>query len=1395
MPRTEGQTRGTPRAVGVSIHSHTKQHDPKHAETLGRYRISMKQNDTFADVGLKALQRFRQEKPDQGRLVEVDIIMDSDYYLCALTDQLETLKDGEALHVFLTEPSSALSQKTPDKSPANPKGKPTQTAKGPATPNPPKPAESASSNPGQPAQASGRMLRSSTKPKETSAVAAAATAPPPQIYISSDSSSPGSEDTDCVIVGENRGSTQKPSSTPAPVSKTPPTLNNDAPGSRKASFSLPKNRTLGSAVRVKPQGIASPLKADALRANTKSTATSKSQTAASQVSSAPSYGKIKKDVYEISSDDEGSITPQQSRNLRTRSQASQDGMVPPSPLPQKAASERATSPRQKLLPSPAKVISINDSGYSLSNESDDEIRGVAKTPDSSYTVKNTRGLHSVSRRKGSSAQRGTATGIPSSSGVAMTGSSPCTRTSTRRSGDLVRQLGEFTNATKKRLEEEATAAAAAAEAAMKEQAEAKARSKRGSTREVIDQIKKMTNRRTEPKPLMEEIPDSFFEDTDLSDDHLGDDIIYGPSQSQSQSSNATATPKDQTPRFKGKRSSHPAPTTSFTPVNTLYPEYETQPQSQIQPGHMTGKSFGLNYPKHFRDRFSDAEQSDDEDNGDDRSVGSEGERFWRGEVLGEDGLPKAFKEYSWKYPTQFVSLGQRGYTYVGDGPWEGLILSGRHRGKYLFGCEPPTNEQIAEEEENAEPRVQTQDWEEEEEEEKDQSDVGTNNNVAEQVELPPCSLNLDHMTPNHTTPTPQGQSGQDVAKVSDDSDLRSADSEASSVLIRRQLEAECPPSNQQLGILMSSSPSKTPTIRSNVASNHSPSVRTGDVHLGQSDEDTEDTPRPVSKLVVNNSGLSEGKKATIKKVTFSDQVNGEKDDGNEKATILPYNEPPAKTIAFKTPEDDTHDDESLMPPKPLAEITASAISDDGEDGNEGSQDSDVLALKYVLQESPRWLSSLTTTGQAQDNSKGLEQQLPASSISKQRQKSEPPPSSAPPRLRSYTPIPLPVIPTFTAATQSQIATEGPRFAGVGLERKRLTSEPPGSALQATASKRRSFTPVPPPIIPVFSGPALVGLDPVADDPFMMKEVDSAVQQEQPKLPETPLKARSKLSDSHLLKSAVSSATSPISTSNKRRHRDDEDEHSEEPAEEWPSRKKHKTKKYHKKDKLAREHCREEQQQQVEDSHDGGETAARDASDTESVQSSLQHACKNDKQKKKTKKRKHHDKHDKTLDKPTTSGGPAELGESSSRKKPKSSKKHRKSVEQEETPTRKKRKHSRDGDDSLDSAAAATTNAPVPTPQPPTAVPKHAASSSTSPAIKAEEGLSKGSRSPLPLPPSSSSASSPSAACPRRGKGEKAKRKNRTEKNRRDRRNHRRRKLKKRLGQYGSKSAPASVVGT
>ncbi|KAK8123338.1 hypothetical protein PG999_003256 [Apiospora kogelbergensis] len=986
----------------------------------------MMQDATFADVGLKVLHKFRQEKPEQGRLVEVDVIMDSQYCSCALDDRLETLNDGEFLHVFLTEPSSALAPEAPQNSSANTRTEPAQSLKGLATPNPPNPANGASSfQQQQPTQALGRVLRSRTKPKETPPAAG----PPLPIDISSDSSDPislSSKDTDCVIVGENPDSTQKPGPTSKPLSKTIHTSTNDKPGSPNVSSSLPKNWTLPRGFNRNQQEpaskgqTASPSTAGALPAKIGSTATPES--APSRPISTSSSGKIKKDVYEIPSDDEQLMTPQQDRKLRTRLRALQDDSVPSSRLPQQANTERGASARKWLSFPKANVISIKDS-ESSSPDSDEEGCTIGKTP-GSYAVKNTRGTHSVSRRKGSSAPREISSRIPSSSGVAVKGSFSHANPSNHKSqsSDLIKQIGEYKNATKKKLEEEARASAAAEEAAQKKNAEAKARGKRVSAREAIDQIKKMTNRKTQPKSPMEEIPDSFFEDTDLSEDHLGDDIIHGPSQLHA--TNTTASPKNPTPRSKGTRK-RPRPSTSFTPINTLYPEYEAQ--SQVQPSHTASNTFGLQYPKHFRDRFSDAEQSDEDDIW---SVGSEGEKFWRGEVLDEGGrLPKAFNEYSWKYITQFVSLGHRGYTHVGDGPWEGLIISGRHRGKYIFGCEPPSSRQIAEEEETAELRLQTQDWEESE-----SDNDGDDAEDAEEVELPPCSLKLAHAAPDDTTPTPQGPSGHEVAKISDESDLRSTNSEASSVLIRKQLEAECPPSNQQLGILISSSPSKMPTARSKVAPTRLPSTHRDDASIGLSDDETEDTPKPVSKLVVNNSGLSEGKKATIKKVTFSDEVNGEVDDDN--VTTLPQ-EPIAKTTVYKPSEtsedgkDGENGDESLLPPKMLAHITASAASDNGEDGKGGF---------------PR-LERFDITS------------LPTSSSRTQRKKSGQPPSSAPPKLRSFTPVPLPVIPAFPAATHSRAATKDPLLHGVGLERKRLTSEPPKSLehQETPAHKKRKHS--------------------------------------------------------------------------------------------------------------------------------------------------------------------------------------------------------------------------------------------------------------------------------------------------------------------------------------------------
>ncbi|KAK8091471.1 hypothetical protein PG997_001832 [Apiospora hydei] len=1303
MPRDKEETKVAPRAVRVFMHDHSKRNEPEHAETLGRYRMNMMENDTFADAGLKALQRFRQEHPEQGRRVKVDIIMDKEYYKFGLDETLETLQDGEPLHIFLTEPSSTLSQETPKTPSTKNKTKSPQSQKGPATPNHAKSAKGTPSNPNRQTPASGSALRPSPKSKETAA------APTPQIEISSDSSNlsrSSSEDTDCIFMGQTPDGTQKTAPTPKAGSKGSQTPTRDGSINRKVSSSLPNNRTPVPAAKkitpghehpVQPQASKEPetslppnsskspkctpssqkqrrpssslqtapsvlAHASPAKAKTESK-TPKFQPAPSRASTSSSSRSRnqQKDVYDVPSDtDDGEfITPQQDTDLRARIRALQDDVVPSSLLPQKGIKEQTASSRKPPPTPKAKVITIKDSQDSVSEESDEDVRIIAKTPDS-YTVKNTRGTHSVAH--------------------------------------LIERLGEHSRATKKRLEEEA----AAEEAAKKEKAEAEARNKRVSSRDAIDQIKKTTNRKVEPRSMIEEIPDSFFEDTDLSDDHLGDDIIKGPSQSSS--SFVTA---DETPRPEVKRR-QTTPTTAFTPINTLYPKQREQ--TNFIP---TGKTFGLNYPKHFRDRFSDAEQSDEDD---EASVGSEEEKFWRGEVLDEaDGLPKAYKEYSWKYKTSFVSLGDRGYTYVGDGPWEGLILNAEEERNaeprsQLSNLEESDGDDD-EEEKNAEPEVKPNDLEE--------SEAGDEEDDAEQVQLPPCSLKL--ATPNSTTPTSRRQTAQD-AKVSDESDLRSADSEASSVMIRRQLEAECPPSNQQLGMLMSSSPSsRTPTARSKVAPTRSASASRYDDSPDQSDDD-EDTPKPISKLVVNNSGLSEGRKATIKKVTFSDEVKGEDDD-----ETTPRPKPLAEVNAetSENSEDDVEErDETILAPKPLAEIAGEEASDN-EDGKEESQASRVSALDYVLKESPRWLNNLTTTSQAQGSWKGIGQSSGASSSpSRQRQKSESPSCSAPPRFRSYTPIPPPVIPTFRATTPSPPAVEDRKLNNsFGSERKRLASEPPRSATpatapifrsftpappksatQTTAPVFRSFTPVPPPSLPAYPRATPAHCKPSVDNSFSSQKSTSDAVQKQPEVPdglETPQKKCDNLWNSILSSPAASEAASSKSSAKKRRRRDSESRHSEVPVEESSSRKEKHKSKHHKKNKSARKSRHEDQQQQQQDQHshgDGGETKATHFGDAESVVSGLKLDAKN-KYKKKYKHRKSLD--DSIPPRMSVKVKVEEVEEDdSSHKKPKSSKKHRKSLDAEDAPSRKKRKHNHGDACAPTTAAANTTYAPIPTTAPP-----------------------------------------------------------------------------------------------
>ena len=303
--------------------------------------------------------------------------------------------------------------------------------------------------------------------------------------------------------------------TPAPaVKKLPPghkqTVQPQEP--KKPEASLPPNssksprRTLSSSQNQQEPAsclqTATSTKADALPAKKADLKTPNPQHAPSRSSTSSSKSRnAQKDVCDVPSDtDDGEIitpiiTPQQNQSLRARLRALQDDVVPSSPLPQKTADEQTTSSRKQLSKLETKATVIRDSDDSASEESDEEVCIVAKTPDS-YTLKNTRGTHSVSRRKGHSSQR-EASDPPSSSVAAFPGSSPCTRSSIRKSTDLIERLEARNRAAKKRQEEEA--AVAAEEAAEKEKAEAEALSKRISSREAIAQIKKMTNRKVEPR--------------------------------------------------------------------------------------------------------------------------------------------------------------------------------------------------------------------------------------------------------------------------------------------------------------------------------------------------------------------------------------------------------------------------------------------------------------------------------------------------------------------------------------------------------------------------------------------------------------------------------------------------------------------------------------------------------------------------------------------------------------------------------------------------------------------------------------------------------------------------------------------------------------------------------
>lgn len=204
-------------------------------------------------------------------------------------------------------------------------------------------------------------------------------------------------------------------------------------------------------------------------------------------------------------------------------------------------------------------------------------------------------------------------------------------------------------------------------------------------------------------------------------------------------------------------------TTSFKPINRLWPDQKAQSQPT--------KKFGPGYSQRVRDAFSDSDESD-ADNGQPVTVPS---RLASDDESTDStpGTPEPFRHWFSEYETNFVP--HVGFCSVADGPFKGLIRSGPKKGKYLRGHSSPSAATIDEMRKTAVPKEQLGNFWSSDSEATDVSD-------------------------DERLPVRAPLSSKSTA---------SSESDSTSILIMKQLSQEAPPSNQELGILMSSSPSRS----------------------------------------------------------------------------------------------------------------------------------------------------------------------------------------------------------------------------------------------------------------------------------------------------------------------------------------------------------------------------------------------------------------------------------------------------------------------------------------------------------------------------------------------------------------------------------------------------------
>ncbi|ETS88278.1 hypothetical protein PFICI_02106 [Pestalotiopsis fici W106-1] len=581
--------------------------------------------------------------------------------------------------------------------------------------------------------------------------------------------------------------------------------------------------------------------------------------------------------------------------------------------------------------------SINDHIKVVDADGDnvEETRGPESSPP--YMVKNSQGYMPVFTRRELSGQRNTAR-RPSTS-------STSTSKSVKSAGPLTLTPSRIAAATKnlhERFQREAKAREAAKQEAALQQAQIKekqkrekAEARRNTPSAAIARIKSMTERKFGRKEPRKRIPDAFFHDPRHpdEDEEMDDAIRRQPHMPDSESAederefSRSSTLQTAMPQLKAAtREAY------FKPINRLCPEKKTKPESQLSGG------LAAAYKQRAHNAFEDLDESDAGNTKEPQINPTSFETA--DEITDEDipGTPEGFRHWLKDYETNFTP--HVGFCSVADGPYKGLIRSGPRKGKYLSGHGSPSNARIAEMEKTAVRREQLSNfWD---------SD-------SEVVEHDTISESDDEKLPN---PVPQFMKSS-----------VSSGSESTSVLIMRQLSQEVPPSNQELGILMSSSPSRSTSDSVRTPANHgSPRlddgsatstraivVSTPGVHIENhsSDIDLDVTPsfeRALSQVETPSTRSRSTQKTTA--MSPAAVENARPATLGRIVVKVPQLSPEKQAQYQKVQENQSQHGRS--PLKSFKEINRIH-----EDTDIASQDSGAAAIEQVLNASPSWLTNVT----------------------------------------------------------------------------------------------------------------------------------------------------------------------------------------------------------------------------------------------------------------------------------------------------------------------------------------------------------------------------------------------------------------------------------------------------